>query len=343
MDSFDLYSLTMKSRPLLALQHFIENKLVFRYPEEDSAGAASSSGSDRSDDDDIIGRRLQAEIQAGTGRSQDIKDFLIIMSVCHTVIPEKSGTGGEMAFNASSPDERALVEGAWRLGYRFLARASDSVTIGLPDGSTEVYLILNVIEFTSSRKRMSVVVRKRTMSPGSSGEIKLYSKGADSVMLESLAPDQRQYVDTTIRHLEGFASLGFRTLCFATRVIPEDEYTKWSADFHKASVAVVDRDSKLERVAGLMERDLRLIGASAIEDKLQDGVPETIEQLLEAHIHVWMLTGDKQETAIDIGRSCRLIRPGDLLVINTSSLDETRTKVNEGLLALRQRNTLRSR
>ena len=109
----------------------------------------------------------------------------------------------------------------------------------------------------------------------------------------------------TINHLEAFAREGLRTLCLAVRVIPEAQYREWEVKWKEASSAVHEREEKVEKVATLIEQELTLIGATAIEDKLQDFVPETIEKLLEANIHVWMLTGDKQETAINIAFSCK--------------------------------------
>ena len=267
-------------------------------------------------------------------RKHDIKDFLILMSVCHTVIPEYSD-GGKLTYNASSPDERALVEGAARYGFSFIDRKPDSVVINIPGGGTEEYFVLNVIEFTSTRKRMSVVVK----CPD--GKIKLYIKGADTMILDRLgtSSSQRKYYEETIRHLDEFAASGLRTLCLALRTIEKDEYEDWNAKFHEASIAIENKDEKVDDVAKLLETNLTLLGATAIEDKLQDGVPDTIAQLLDAHIHVWVLTGDKQETAINIGHSCKLLKnDAQIIILNTTSLDDTRMEVNEHLLRLQHHN-----
>ena len=123
----------------------------------------------------------------------------------------------------------------------------------------------------------------------------------------------------------------------AVKTIDEAEYQQWSAKFHEASIAIENKEEKVDKVAKLMESNLSLLGATAIEDKLQDGVPETIAHLLEAHVHVWVLTGDKQETAINIGHSCRLLNnESQIIILNTTSLDDTRTEVNEHLLRFQQ-------
>ena len=117
-----------------------------------------------------------------------ISEFLTLLSICHTVIPEEN-EDGSVHYNAASPDEKALVEGAQLYDYEFVVRKPNSVIIKTCMGVQESYEVLNVIEFTSTRKRMSIIVK----TP--SGEIKLYIKGADSVILErlGLSKSHRQY------------------------------------------------------------------------------------------------------------------------------------------------------
>jgi phospholipid-transporting ATPase len=224
------------------------------------------------------------------------------------------------------------VEGAERYNCRFVERTPESVTVTTCRGTRETYQVLNVIEFTSTRKRMSVVVR----TPA--GEIKLLTKGADSVILERLGPaaGQRRHHAATVSHLEAFATEGLRTLCLAERIVAPDDYEEWSRRYVQAAAAVTDREVRVEEVANQLETDLTLIGATAIEDKLQEQVPETIEKLLEANIHVWMLTGDKQETAINIAKSCRLHRDGtEMFIVNATSEEEAQAEVAGQLDELR--------
>ncbi|CAL8071819.1 unnamed protein product [Orchesella dallaii] len=178
--------------------------------------------------------------------------------------------------------------------------------------------ILNVLEFTSTRKRMSVVVR------APDGKIQLYCKGTDSVIYERLSPEltAENIKLKTHEHLEEFATQGLRTLCCAVAGISQEAYDEWRETYHKASTDIHNRELKLEEASDLIERNLRLLGATVIEDKLQEKVPETIASLLKAGISVWVLTGDKQEIAINIGYSCRLLNQSmELLVINRDSLD----------------------
>ncbi|TRY65331.1 hypothetical protein DNTS_002215, partial [Danionella cerebrum] len=226
--------------------------------------------------------------------SPQICEFLTMMAVCHTVVPEREDN--QIIYQASSPDEGALVKGAKSLGFVFTARTPHSVIIDAR-GTEQTYELLNVLEFSSNRKRMSVIVR----TP--SGKLRLYCKGADNVIFERL-DEMSQYKDLTVAHLEQFATEGLRTLCFAYVDLEEEAYQEWLKEY---------------------TTNLLLLGATAIEDRLQAGVPETIATLMRADIKIWVLTGDKQETAINIGYSCRLVSHGmSLIIVNEDSLDATR-------------------
>ncbi|CAG7854737.1 Probable phospholipid-transporting ATPase DRS2 [Serendipita indica DSM 11827] len=261
-----------------------------------------------------------------------LKEFLSLLAVCHTVIPEVKDDG-KVIYQASSPDEAALVAGAELLGYRFHTRKPKSVFVDIA-GTTQEFEILNVCEFNSTRKRMSTVVR------GPDGKIKLYCKGADTVILERLSPTQ-PYTEATLVHLEEYATEGLRTLCIASREISESEYREWSQIYDKAAQTINGRGEALDNAAEMIEKNMFLLGATAIEDKLQDGVPDTIHTLQMAGIKVWVLTGDRQETAINIGMSCRLISESmNLVIVNEENAQGTEEFLTKRLNAIKsQRNT----
>ncbi|KAJ7072605.1 calcium transporting ATPase [Mycena amicta] len=260
-----------------------------------------------------------------------VDDFLTLLAVCHTVIPEVKD--GKTIFQASSPDEAALVAGAELLGYQFHTRKPKSVFVNI-QGQTQQFDILNVCEFNSTRKRMSTVVR----TPN--GKIKIYTKGADTVILERLSKNQ-PYTEKTLAHLEDYATEGLRTLCLAYRDIPEQEYRQWAAIYDQAAATINGRGEALDQAAELIEKDLFLLGATAIEDKLQDGVPDTIHTLQMAGIKVWVLTGDRQETAINIGMSCKLISESmNLVIVNENTAHDTQQFLAKRLSAIKsQRST----
>ncbi|OAL38602.1 hypothetical protein AYO20_02252 [Fonsecaea nubica] len=258
-----------------------------------------------------------------------IDQFLSLLAVCHTVIPERKDEKSEIKYQAASPDEGALVEGAVMLGYRFVARKPRSVIVQV-DGRDVEYELLAVCEFNSTRKRMSTLFR----CPD--GKIRIYCKGADTVIMERLAKDNHT-VETTLRHLEDYATEGLRTLCLAMREVPEQEYQQWRQIFDKAATTVGgNRAEELDKAAEIIEHDLYLLGATAIEDRLQDGVPDTIHTLQQAGIKVWVLTGDRQETAINIGMSCKLISEDmTLLIINEDNSSATRESLQKKYDAVR--------
>ncbi|KAK5664228.1 hypothetical protein OQA88_444 [Cercophora sp. LCS_1] len=260
--------------------------------------------------------------------AQAIDHFLTLLATCHTVIPEQDEEGN-IKYQAASPDEGALVEGARDLGHTFVARKPRSVMIEV-DGKQLEYELLAVCEFNSTRKRMSTIYR----CPD--GKVRIYCKGADTVILERLN-DSNPHVDVTLRHLEEYASEGLRTLCLAMREVPEHEFQEWYQVFDKAQTTVGgNRAEELDKAAEIIEHDFYLLGATAIEDRLQDGVPETIHTLQEAGIKVWVLTGDRQETAINIGMSCKLLSEDMmLLIVNEENAAATRDNIQKKLDAIR--------
>ncbi len=260
---------------------------------------------------------------------REIHHFLALLSTCHTVIPERRDEKpGEIKYQAASPDEGALVEGAVMLGYQFTARRPRSVMITV-DGEDYEYELLAVLEFNSTRKRMSTIFR----CPD--GKVRCYCKGADTVILERLGKGNAN-VEATLQHLEEYATEGLRTLCLAMREIPEPELQQWLQIFDKANTTVSgNRPEELDKAADIIEHDFLLLGATAIEDKLQDGVPDTIHTLQEAGVKIWVLTGDRQETAINIGMSCKLISEDmTLLVVNEENSEATRTNLGNKLSAI---------
>uniref|UniRef100_A0A452QUU1 Phospholipid-transporting ATPase n=1 Tax=Ursus americanus TaxID=9643 RepID=A0A452QUU1_URSAM len=281
------------------------------------AGVAYGQSSQFGDEKTFSDSSLLENLQNNHPTAPIICEFLTMMAVCHTAVPEREGD--KIIYQAASPDEGALVRAAKQLNFVFTGRTPDSVIIDSL-GQEERYELLNVLEFTSARKRMSVIVR----TP--SGKLRLYCKGADTVIYDRLA-ETSKYKEITLKHLEQFATEGLRTLCFAVAEISESDFEEWRTVYQRASTSVQNRLLKLEESYELIEKNLQLLGATAIEDKLQDQVPETIETLMKADIKIWILTGDKQETAINIGHSCKLLRKNmGMIVINEGSLDVS----NEG-------------
>ncbi|EWZ44274.1 phospholipid-translocating ATPase [Fusarium oxysporum f. sp. raphani 54005] len=273
-------------------------------------------------------KALKANLANGHETAPAIDHFLSLLATCHTVIPEMDEKGG-IKYQAASPDEGALVAGALDLGFKFTARKPKSVIIDA-NGRELEYELLAVCEFNSTRKRMSTIYR----CPD--GKIRCYCKGADTVILERLN-DQNPHVEVTLRHLEEYASEGLRTLCLAMREIPENEFQEWYKIYDTAQMTVGgNRAEEVDKASEIIEKDFFLLGATAIEDRLQDGVPETIHTLQQANIKVWVLTGDRQETAINIGMSCKLLSEDMmLLIVNEETAAATRDNIQKKMDAIR--------
>ncbi|MBE7181474.1 MAG: phospholipid-translocating P-type ATPase, partial [Terriglobus roseus] len=275
--------------------YLIDDELTFVAPDfvDDLAGASGS------------------EQQAAT------EGFMLALALCHTVITERTpGDPPKIEFKAQSPDEAALVATAKDCGFTVLGRQDDDIVLDVM-GEERRYTVLNTLEFNSSRKRMSAVIRMPN------GKIMLYCKGADSVIYSRLrAGEQAELRRSTAEHLEMFAREGLRTLCLAQRELGEEEYQAWNREHDVAAASVTNREENLERVADAIEREFTLIGGTAIEDRLQDGVPDAIALLGRAGIKLWVLTGDKVETAINIGFSCNLLNNDmDLIVFKIEDED----------------------
>nr|GMD28515.1 putative phospholipid-transporting ATPase 9 [Ipomoea batatas] len=206
-------------------------------------------------------------------RSDVIQKFFRLLAVCHTVIPEVDEASRKVSYEAESPDEAAFVIAAREIGFEFNKRTQSSVSI------------LNVLEFNSARKRMSVIVQDED------GKILLLCKGADSVMFERLALNGREFEENTREHVHEYADAGLRTLILAYRELAEEEYRVFNEQFTEAKNLVsADRDAMI--------------------DEVTERVPECIDKLAQAGIKIWVLTGDKMETAINIGYACSLLRQG---------------------------------
>uniref|UniRef100_A0AAX7UME4 Phospholipid-transporting ATPase n=1 Tax=Astatotilapia calliptera TaxID=8154 RepID=A0AAX7UME4_ASTCA len=238
----------------------------------------------------------------------ETQEFFRLLSLCHTVMPEEKKEG-ELNYQAQSPDEGALVTAARNFGFVFLSRTPETITV-VEMGKQVIYELLAILDFNNMRKRMSVIVR----SP--EGKLTLYCKGADTMIFERLHPSCNKL-------MEEYAGDGLRTLALAYKDLNEDYMIDWKQRHHEASVAMEGREEKLDELYEEIEKDMMLLGATAVEDKLQDGVPETIEQLAKADIKIWVLTGDKQETAENIGYSCNMLREEmkDVFVVSANTAE----------------------
>lgn len=226
-------------------------------------------------------------------------------------------------YQGQSPDEVALVTSAREYGITLLKRGLDTIVID-HFGTNETYTVLAELEFNSDRKRMSMVLR----CPD--GKVRMYTKGADTIMLTLL---ERETDITTIQnHIDEFAKEGLRTLVFAMKELDEREFRTWFEKFQEARNSLEGREEKVSAVSSELEQNLVYIATTAVEDKLQDKVPETIKFLREAGVKLWVLTGDKRETAENIGYSALLLDANmDVMHIRGSTSNDVGKQLSDTL------------
>ncbi|XP_071921511.1 probable phospholipid-transporting ATPase 4 isoform X1 [Coffea arabica] len=252
--------------------------------------------------------RLMDKMWIHGSNVHDMIMFFRVMALCHTGIPVEDGNSKRLKYEAESPEEVTFLIAAQEFGFKFCQRTQSVMFLQElePSSGIEVkreYKLLNLLEFNSARKRMSVIVSNEA------GEIFLFCKGADNIIFDRLADNGRIYQQATTAHLSNYAEDGLRTMLFAYKKIEVVEYESWNTLFTKAKATVgTEREELLEHASEMIEKYLFLLGAVAVEDKLQKGVPECIDKLAQAGLKIWLLTGDKRETAMNIGFACSLLR-----------------------------------
>ncbi|XP_051881908.1 LOW QUALITY PROTEIN: phospholipid-transporting ATPase IH [Pristis pectinata] len=250
--------------------------------------------------------------------------FFRALCLCHTVQVKREDQtdypkphqecGRSSVYISSSPDEIALVEGVKRYGYTFLQLKNNHMELENAEAEVERYELLEILNFDSVRRRMSVIVRSEL------GEIILFCKGADSSIFPRVKEGKLDLVQQRVQHN---AVEGLRTLCVAYKVLSCEKYEEVHTLLQNAKLSLQDRDRKLAEAYDVVERDLDLLGATAVEDRLQHKTAETVEALQKAGIKVWVLTGDKMETAAATCYACKLFRrTTQLFELTTKRIEE---------------------
>uniref|UniRef100_UPI00398EECA4 probable phospholipid-transporting ATPase IIB isoform X3 n=1 Tax=Pristiophorus japonicus TaxID=55135 RepID=UPI00398EECA4 len=243
-----------------------------------------------------------------------IHEAVKAIALCHNVTPvyeSRAGVNGETeyaeadqdfsdenrTYQASSPDEVALVQWTQSVGLTLVSRDLSSMQLKTPGGQILPFIVLQVFPFTSESKRMGIIVRD-----DSSGEITFYMKGAD-VAMSSIV----QYNDWLEEECGNMAREGLRTLVVAKKSLTEEQYQDFENRYNQAKLSVHDRSLKVAAVVESLEREMELLCLTGVEDQLQADVRPTLEMLRNAGIKIWMLTGDKLETATCIAKSSHLV------------------------------------
>ncbi|XP_066208422.1 probable phospholipid-transporting ATPase IIB isoform X2 [Saccopteryx leptura] len=246
--------------------------------------------------------------------SSRVHEAVKAVALCHNVTPvyeSRTDVTGETeyaevdqdfsdenrTYQASSPDEVALVQWTESVGLTLVNRDLMSIQLRAPSGQILTFCVLQTFPFTSESKRMGVIVRDE-----STAEITFYMKGADAVMSTIV-----QYNDWLEEECGNMAREGLRTLVVAKRALTEEQYEDFESRYTQAKLSVHDRALKVAAVVESLEREMQLLCLTGVEDRLQAGVRPTLEMLRNAGIKIWMLTGDKLETATCIAKSSHLV------------------------------------
>lgn len=257
-------------------------------------------------------------------------DFFKFMAICHSVRVDKKSKDKEESksevvecdYQCSSPDELALVLASKKVGIVLADRTKENLIIQ-EEGPPKEYKMHAEFKFDSDRKRMSVVFEDN-------GEYYLYTKGADNKMVTQIDWSNDEQKETVDKHLQIFAVKGLRTLVMGKKKITKQTFDDIIEGIQNIqSSESTDKDAQFTALYQKHETNLIYVGASAIEDKLQDQVPATIAKLMESNIRLWVLTGDKQETAIEIAKSCQLIQDGMEVITLTLPMKEIKIQAGE--------------
>ncbi|KAJ3318517.1 hypothetical protein HDU76_000813 [Blyttiomyces sp. JEL0837] len=265
-----------------------------------------------------LGKRMRDP--ATSPRAKEVMNlFARAIAVCHTVIPAIDEKTLEMIYESQSPDESALLNGLAANDVKLTFRTKSHVTIEV-FGEEQRFEVLQLLDFTSDRKRMSVIVE----TPEGKH---LYCKGADNIILSRLSPkpdlNPPELVTKAETAVQEFSESGLRTLLVAYVPLTDEAYETFREEYETAERSLNQRERRMSAACDKIESNLRLLGCTAIEDRLQDQVPETIEYLMKCDIRIWLLTGDKQETAINIGMSSRLISTDmAVMILNGETEDQ---------------------
>ena len=291
------------------------------------------------------GHGVQPTAGGGTRTRREIgsrvRDLILALALCHNVTPTMEDVDGQnmITYQASSPDEIAIVRYTEAVGLRLLHRDRQGMALqSVETGKIVVRVkILDVFPFTSDSKRMGIIVRfmtgDRSMKEQSDleSEVWFYQKGADTVMSSIVAAN-----DWLDEETANMAREGLRTLVVGRRKLSENEYQGFSSEYKSASLALQNRDAGMSAVVKRhLEHDLELLGVTGVEDKLQKDVKPSLELLRNAGVKIWMLTGDKVETARCVAISSKLVSRGQY--IHTIAKVRQRSAAQDALDFLRSK------
>ena len=274
-------------------------------------------------------------------RNKIIRDTITAMLLCNNVTPIIDEIDKEkITYQASSPDEIALVKFAETLNMKLFYRTDKLIKIKNTTGTIEEFEILANFPFSSETKRMGIILKSKKY-----GHIIFYLKGAENVMKNYA---KEEYIGYINENAENLATKGLRTLVLTQKLITEEEFNKWNIEFKEASTSMENRKEKMAQTISKLENNMDFLCVTGVEDLLQDEVATTIENLRNAGMKIWMLTGDKVETATCISISAGIkgkhqkiftLKSDDII---SEDKNETISKLKEQFNEYNKKNTVES-
>ncbi|KAL4995863.1 hypothetical protein BDV10DRAFT_173766 [Aspergillus recurvatus] len=276
-----------------------------------------------------------------------VRDIVLALALCHNVTPTSDDEDGVKvtSYQASSPDEIAIVRYTEEVGLKVSYRDRQMIVLESTDtGSVVVRVrILDIFPFTSDSKRMGIIVRfdtdKRVLEfpaeeeeeEEEEEEIWFYQKGADTVMTSIVAAN-----DWLDEETANMAREGLRTLVVGRKRLSSLQYQQFASKYKQAYLSLQGRDIGMQKVVSeYLEHDLELLGVTGVEDRLQRDVKPSLELLRNAGVKIWMLTGDKVETARCVAISAKLVARGQY--IHTVAKVKDKSAAQEALDFLRNK------
>lgn len=251
--------------------------------------------------------------------AESVTEFFLSIAINHNVLLEYDNKGRSY-YQGSSPDECVLVKSAQELGIEFIERSGNKINLIYFNQKVN-FDIYHRFEYSSSRMRSSIIIKDI------SGNIKLYIKGADTVILKRIDEFSKNYLlKKTKEDMDTFAKKGLRTLCYAVKTLNIDEFKEWESKYLDIKFKSIEDKSlinELEECISEIENNVTLLGTTALEDKLQEDVANCLSSFIESGIEVFMLTGDKLDTAETIGYGCKLFKDDTEVFKIKNELDVT--------------------
>ena len=245
-------------------------------------------------------------------QGEALEEFVLNMALNHNVVVDDNN--GDIKYHGANPDEITLVGTAKELGFAFLGKVRNILYLERKllfeqnnKRDIKKFKLLKLFPFRSERQRSTIIVKDLQ-----NNIIKLYSKGSDTKIFERINQYSKENIlKITKNHVDNFARRGLRILCFSFKLIPENEYNEWLLNYNKIKenikIEKEEKEKQLENAVEEIEKDCFLLGATALEDQLQDNIENDIKDFIQAGINFWMLTGDKMDTAESIGNSIKLL------------------------------------